>query len=144
MNRKCRHLEIITLLRLAETWPCGLTETPVPRSMAFIIYCFTFYTIQTLVCYVGCLMTANTWTYISLYIRNTAILENKKSVCIFPHQLVNTCDLHLHFVNYAKCSHNPSKDASDWSVVADLKTLLNFKVNFLKIWLSQTSPFVDI
>ncbi len=33
--------------------------------------------------------------YISLYIRNTAILENKKTVCIFPHQIVNTCDLHL-------------------------------------------------
>ncbi len=55
-----------------------------------------FYTIETPICYVGCLMITNTWTYISLYIRNTAILENKKSVSIFPHQLVNTCDLHIH------------------------------------------------
>ncbi len=49
-------------------------------------------TIQTPICYVGCLMIANTWTDIFLYIRNTAILENNKSVCIFLHQLVNTCD----------------------------------------------------
>ncbi len=41
-------------------------------------------------------------------------------------------------------SHNPSKDATDWSVVADFKRLLNFKVNFLTIRLSQTSPFVDV
>ncbi len=54
-----------------------------------------FYTIQTPIRYVGCLMIANTWTYNSLYFRNTAIFENKKSVCIFPHPLVNTCDLHL-------------------------------------------------
>ncbi len=53
-----------------------------------------FYTILMPICYVGCLMIINTWTYISLY-RNTAIFENKISVCIFPFQLVNTCDLHL-------------------------------------------------
>ncbi len=40
-------------------------------------------------------MIANTWTYISLYVRNTAILQNNKSVYIFPHQRVNTGDLHL-------------------------------------------------
>ncbi len=40
--------------------------------------------------------------YISLYIRNTAILENKKSVCIFPHQLVNTYDLHLQTLQTAQ------------------------------------------
>ncbi len=34
--------------------------------------------------------------YISLYLRNTAILENKKTICIFSHQLVNNCDLHIH------------------------------------------------
>ncbi len=66
-----------------------------------------FYTIQTPICYVGCLMIANICTYISLYIRNTAIVENKKIVGIFPPQLVNTCDLHLvkslpyHMVNCA-------------------------------------------
>ncbi len=92
------------------------------------------YTIQTGKCYVGCLMIANTWTYISLYISNTAIVENKTSDCIFS---ASTCE-HLwpspsHLVNCAKCSHNPSKDAADWSVVTDLKSLLNFKVIFLKI-----------
>ncbi len=50
----------------------------------------------------------------------------------------------LHLVNCAKCSHNPSKDAADWSVVADLKSLLNFKLKFLKFWFSQTSSFVDM
>ncbi len=40
-------------------------------------------------------MIANICTYISLYIRNMAISVNKKLVCISPHQLVNTCDLHL-------------------------------------------------
>ncbi len=57
--------------------------------------------------------------YISLYIRNTAILENKKSS---PSNLVNC----------AKCSHNPSKDAADWSVVADFKSSLNFKCFFVE------------
>ncbi len=86
------------------------------------------------ICYVGCLMIANTWTYISLYIRNTAILENKKSVCIFQHQLVNTCDFHLfRLLKYAICHTNPSKHAADWSVVADFKSLLIFKVNLKKI-----------
>ncbi len=44
---------------------------------------------------VYCLMVANICTYISLYIRNMAILVNKKLVCISLHQLLNTCDLHL-------------------------------------------------
>ncbi len=60
----------------------------------------------------------------------------------------STCE-HLwpspsHLVNCAKCSHNPSKDAADWSVVADFKSLLNFNFLLLKIWFSQTSPFVDM
>ncbi len=46
----------------------------------------------------------------------------------------STCE-HLwpspsNLVNCAKCSHNPSKDATDWSVVADIKSLLNFKMFF--------------
>ncbi len=53
-----------------------------------------FYIMQMPICYEGCLIIANTWIYISLYLRNTVILENKKIVCIFPHQLVNSCDLH--------------------------------------------------
>ncbi len=51
---------------------------------------------------------------------------------------------HIKLVNCAKCSHNPSKDAADWSVVADFKSILNFKKSFLKIWLSQASLFVDM
>ncbi len=85
-----------------------------------------FYTIQTQICSVGCLMIANTWTYISLYFRNIAILENKQKSLYFS---TPTCE-HLwpspsNLVNCAKCSHNPSKDAVDWSVVADFKSLLN-------------------
>ncbi len=41
-------------------------------------------------------------------------------------------------------SHNPSKDAADWLVVADFKKFIKFQSQFLKIWFSQTSPFVDI
>ncbi len=66
-----------------------------PRAWNLRQYFFIFNSIQMPICYVGCLMIANTWTYISIYIRNTAILENNKSVCIFRHQRVNTCDLHL-------------------------------------------------
>ncbi len=74
-----------------------MKEKKLPRSMEFeTILLNFFYTIQTPICYVGCLMIANTWTYISLYIRNTAILQYNKSVYIFPHQRVNSCDLQLH------------------------------------------------
>ncbi len=37
-----------------------------------------------------------------------------------------------HLVNCAKCLHNPSKDAADWSVVADFKSLLNFSKSFFE------------
>ncbi len=67
------------------------------RSMEFeSMLLHFFYTIQSPICHVDCLMIANTWIYISLYLRNTAILENKKTVCIFLHQLVNICELHIH------------------------------------------------
>ncbi len=103
-------------------------------------------TIQMPICYVGCLIIANTWIYISLYIRNTAILENIKSVCIFLHQFVNTCNLHLfRLLKCAICRTIPVKmPPGVWSVVTDFKSLLNFKVNFSKIWFSQTSIFVDM
>ncbi len=42
-----------------------------------------FYTIQTPICSVGCLMITNRWTDISLYFKNTAILENKKQFVFF-------------------------------------------------------------
>ncbi len=76
-----------------------------------------FYIMQMPICYVVCLIIANTWIYISLYLRNTVILENKKTVWIFSHQLVNTCDLHLfRLLKCAICRINPSKDAVGWSV----------------------------
>ncbi len=68
-----------------------------PRSMEFESILFHFWT-QYSRQYAICRLFDNRKymdIYISLYIRNTAILENKKSVCIFPHQLVNSCDLHL-------------------------------------------------
>ncbi len=60
----------------------------------------------------------------------------------------STCE-HLwpspsNLVNCAKCSHHPGKDAANWSVVANFKSLLNFNFILLKIWFSQTSPFVDM
>ncbi len=60
----------------------------------------------------------------------------------------STCE-HLwpspsHLVNCAKCSHNRSKDATDWAVVADFKSLLNFNFFWLKIWFNQPSLFVDM
>ncbi len=83
-------------VRLAEPYhvvPLESSAAPAHRIWVNIVSFLN--TIQMPICYVGCLIIANTWIYISIYIRNTAILENKKSVCIFPHQLVNTCDLHL-------------------------------------------------
>ncbi len=111
MNRKHRHLELATLLRLAERYHVVLqkywSHSRSLETWNFSQYCFIFYTIHTPVCCVGCLMITNIWTYISLYIRNTAILVNKILVCICLHQLVNTCDLHL--VKCAICSTIPAK-----------------------------------
>ncbi len=81
------------------------------RSMAFESICLIyFFTIQSPIYYVGCLMIANTWIYISLYLRNTAILENKKTFFYF---LASACE-HLlpsdsRLVNCAKCEQIPSK-----------------------------------
>ncbi len=74
-----------------------------------------FYIIQSPIFYVGCLMIANTWIYISLYLRNTAILENKKTVLYF---LVSACEQlwpsHSRLVNCAKCEQILSKYVADW------------------------------
>ncbi len=78
-----------------------------PKEWNLSQYHFIFYTIQTSVWYVEYLMITNTWIYLSLYIRNTVILENKKLVSIFSYQLVNTCDLHL--LKCAICSTTPIK-----------------------------------
>ncbi len=73
-----------------------LESSATPKHGIWVHVASYFYTIQWPICYLGCLMIANTWIYIFLYLRNTAILENKKTVCIFLYQYVNTCDLHLH------------------------------------------------
>ncbi len=83
------------------------------------------------ICYVGCWMIANSWTYISLYIKNTAILEDKKIYLYFS---ASTCE-HLwlspsHLVNCAKCLHDPSKDATDWSVWKDFLKFIKFQSQF--------------
>ncbi len=95
--------------------------------------CFIFSSIQMPICSVGCLMMANTRTYIYLYFRNTVILENKKnslyfSASTFEHLWASPSNL----LNCAKCSHNPSKDDADWSVVTHFKSLLYFKFYFWK------------
>ncbi len=91
-HRNCRTHSTETL-ELVNTQP---PPPPLPCSMEYetILFHF-FYAINTSICYVGCLMITNTWTNISLYITNTPILEKKISVCIFSHQLVNTCDFYL-------------------------------------------------
>ncbi len=90
-------------------------------------------------------MFTNICTYISLYIRNTAILVNKKLVCISPHERVNTCDLNLHALQTAQNVRTiPVKMLLICQLSLILKSLLNFKVNFLKIWLCQTSLFMDM
>ncbi len=79
------------------------------------------------ICCVGCFMIPNICTYISLCIRNMAISVNKKLVCISPHQLVNTCDLHLvkslssHVVNCACVLRHFKQEISP---VEDLLALL--------------------
>ncbi len=99
-----------------------LKSSAAPKHGIWVNIAYFFYTIQTPLFYVGCLMIANTWTYISLYVRNTAILENKKSVCIFPHQLVNTCDLHLlRLLKYAICCTIPVK----MPLIGQLSPILN-------------------
>ncbi len=52
-----------------------------PGVWNFRQYCLIFYSIQMPICYL-CSMITNTWTYISIYIRNTDILENKK-ICLY-------------------------------------------------------------
>ncbi len=74
----------------------------------------------------------------------SGILPSWKTKNWFVFFRINLWPSPSHLVNCTKCSHNPSKDVADWSVVADFKSLLNFNFFLLKIWFSQTSPFVDI
>ncbi len=88
---------------LAEPYYVVPLKSSAALSHGILVHIVSFLnTIQMPICYAHYLMIANTWIYISLYIRNTAILEKKNSVCIFPHHLGNTCD--LHFVRLLKCA----------------------------------------
>ncbi len=118
------------LCMIGWTIPRGSTRIErSPKAWNLTQCCFIFfYTIQKPICYVGCLMITNTWIYIYLPIHQEySYLGKQKSSLYF---YTSTCE-HLwpspsHLVNWAKCSHNPSKDAADWSVVVDFKSLLNF------------------
>ncbi len=48
-------------------------------------YCFIFYTIQMPICYVGCLVIANTWTYISPYTSGILLSWKTKNQFVFFH-----------------------------------------------------------
>ncbi len=58
--------------------------------------------------------------YMDIYLpipQEYCYLGKQKTVCIFSHQLMNTCYLHFHLlVNCAKCEQIPSKYVADWSV----------------------------
>ncbi len=72
--------------------------------------------------------------YIDIYLpilQEYGYLGKQKNSLYF---FATTCE-HLspspsNLVNCAKCSHNPSIDAADLSVVADFKSLLNFNLFF--------------
>ncbi len=75
------------------------------------------YTIQSTICYVGCLSIANTLIYISLYLRNTAILENKKNSLYFLASVwEHLWPSHSRLVNCTKCEQIPcNKYVTNWS-----------------------------
>ncbi len=77
----------------------------------------------------------------SLYIRNIAILENKKSVCIFLHQLVNTCDLHL--LKGAICSTIPVKMLPIGQFEKFFLKFIKFQSEILKIYLCSSIPVAN-
>ncbi len=87
-----------------------------PGEWNFRQYCLIFNSIQMPICYVGCLVIANTWTYISIYIRNTAILENKICLYFSTSMCEHWWPSLSHLVIQAKCSHHPSRDTTDWLV----------------------------
>ncbi len=90
---RCGPMEIAE--HITQRHPSWLTNSRSLAAWNLRQYCLIFYTIQTSICSVGCLMIVNICTYISLCIRNTAISVNKTLICISLHQLVNTCELHL-------------------------------------------------
>ncbi len=67
--------------------------------------------------YVGCLMIAHTWIYISLLPQEYCYLGKQKNSLYF---LASACkhfwSSHSHLVNCAKCDQISSKYVADWSV----------------------------
>ncbi len=125
------------------TWLCAIGWT-IPHSFTWIQpcpvawnlsqYCFIFLhnTDANLLC-----RLLDDRKYMDIYLpihQEYCYLAKQKISLYFS---TSTCE-HLwpspsNLVNCAKCLHNPSKDVADWSHVADLKSLLNFRVNILNI-----------
>ncbi len=67
---------------------------------------------------------------IYLHIHQEYCYLGKRKICLYFS--ASTCEHLWHspsnLVNCAKGSHNASKDVADWSIVADFKSLLNFKM----------------
>ncbi len=77
----CNWLNHTTWLGAAILFACSsrYNHSRCPRAWHLSQYHFLFfYTIQTPICYVGCLMIANTWTYISLKHQEYSYLGKEK------------------------------------------------------------------
>ncbi len=123
--------------RLAEPYHMVPHESSAaPKHRIWVIIVSFLNTIQMPICHVGCLRIANTWIYISPYTSGILLSWKRKNQFVFFR--INLWPSPFWVFKVRNMLHNPSKDAADWSVVADFKSLLNFKVNFLKIWFSQT------
>ncbi len=101
------------------------------HSMEFVSILFHFLTQYR--CNMLCRLFDNR-KYMDIYIYISPYTSGKQKISLYFS--ASTCE-HLwpsssNLVNCAKCSHNPSKDAADWSVVADFKSILNFKKIFFE------------
>ncbi len=112
---------------LAEPYVVPLESSAAPKHGIWLKCCFIYLhnTDTNMLC-----RLFHDRKYTSPYFMNTAILENKNSLYFSA----STCE-HLwpspsNLVNCVKCSHNSTKDATDWSVDADFKSLLNFNFFF--------------
>ncbi len=144
MNKKCRHLELITLLQLAERYHMVLALPSCFRFDQFMCdwlnHTTWFHSNRK---NLSTAQKHGIWVNIALFcLHNTdanmlcRLFDDRKYMDIYLpiHQEygylckqkislyfpTSTCE-HLwpspsHFVNCAKCSHNSSKDVADWSV----------------------------
>ncbi len=110
--------KLSTATAIGWTIPCGPTEIdehitqrysswlkkiPLHRSMEFGTISLHFLHKTDVNMLYRLFGDTNICTYISLYVRNTAISVKKRFVCISLHQLVNTCDLHLELYIVIPC-----------------------------------------